>query len=574
MKTSFTLLFATVLLCAVTIGTKAQNPTSWLLTGNSGTNPNINYVGTRDFRDFVFRTNSIPRMRITTKGYVGIGTNFNNPTAQLEVAGGDALINGLTIGRGKSGILLNTAIGYQALFSNSSVHGVAEVEGEPVEFNQPAGISNTAIGNQALFNNLSGSFNTATGYQALFNNTLDVNVFHLASGENNTANGAFALYGNTWGTENTATGSYALHNNNIGSFNTANGAGAAASNGNDYNTAIGYQAFHHSITGSNNTAVGTRALSVSFNGSYNTAVGVDALYGNAYGYNNTAVGAGATVSASELSNATALGFGATVNNSNKVRIGDADVTVVESAAGSWTVSDARFKSNITEEVKGLEFIKLLRPVVYNFDANKYETFLTKSLPDSVKAKRSKTINKSTSKLSAIRQTGFIAQEVEIAAKKSGYDFNGVHTPENPTDNYSLSYEKLVVPLVKAVQELSNKNDALVSENESLRGRLDKIEQMLKGTTKAFESVSGAHLDQNIPNPYHGKTIINYYIPANTGNGVMKITDAKGMLIKIFTLNEGKGQVELQSNQLAPGTYQYSLLINGKLADSKQMIQIK
>ena len=47
----------------------------------------------------------------------------------------------------------------------------------------------------------------------------------------------------------------------------------------------------------------------------------------------------------------------------------------------------------------------------------------------------------------IRQTGFIAQEVLEAAQKTGYDFNGVHTPESATDNYCIGCEKMVVPLV-------------------------------------------------------------------------------------------------------------------------------
>lgn len=46
----------------------------------------------------------------------------------------------------------------------------------------------------------------------------------------------------------------------------------------------------------------------------------------------------------------------------------------------------------------------------------------------------------------------MAQEVEIAALKSGYDFSGLHVPKNEFGLYSLSYAAFVVPLVKAVQE--------------------------------------------------------------------------------------------------------------------------
>ena len=52
----------------------------------------------------------------------------------------------------------------------------------------------------------------------------------------------------------------------------------------------------------------------------------------------------------------------------------------------------------------------------------------------------------------IRQTGFIAQEVDKAAQASGFDFSGVVKPANDNDLYSLRYSDFVVPLVKAVQE--------------------------------------------------------------------------------------------------------------------------
>ncbi|MCU0371040.1 MAG: hypothetical protein MUC31_06470, partial [Bacteroidales bacterium] len=49
-------------------------------------------------------------------GNVGIGTA--DPTAKLHVEGGDALINGVSIGRGGGNVALNTAIGYMALGEN------------------------------------------------------------------------------------------------------------------------------------------------------------------------------------------------------------------------------------------------------------------------------------------------------------------------------------------------------------------------------------------------------------------------------------------------------------------------
>ena len=49
-------------------------------------------------------------------------------------------------------------------------------------------------------------------------------------------------------------------------------------------------------------------------------------------------------------------------------------------------------------------------------------------------------------------SGFIAQEVEKAAREAGYDFSGVDKPKNEKDLYGLRYADFVVPLVKAIQE--------------------------------------------------------------------------------------------------------------------------
>ena len=72
----------------------------------------------------------------------------------------------------------------------------------------------------------------------------------------------------------------------------------------------------------------------------------------------------------------------------------------------------------------------------------------------------------------ITQTGFLAQDVEAAAKSVGYDFNGVEAPKNGEGLYKLRYAEFVVPLVQAVKELSK-------ENEELKARLKALEDKVK-----------------------------------------------------------------------------------------------
>lgn len=59
--------------------------TNWSLAGNSGTNPNNNFVGTTDAVDLTFRTNNSEKARITSSGNLGVGVT--NPQAKLDVSG-------------------------------------------------------------------------------------------------------------------------------------------------------------------------------------------------------------------------------------------------------------------------------------------------------------------------------------------------------------------------------------------------------------------------------------------------------------------------------------------------------
>lgn len=55
----------------------------WSTTGNSSTNPGVEYLGTNDSKDFVIKTNNIESLRITANNKVGIGTA--TPSRTLEI---------------------------------------------------------------------------------------------------------------------------------------------------------------------------------------------------------------------------------------------------------------------------------------------------------------------------------------------------------------------------------------------------------------------------------------------------------------------------------------------------------
>lgn len=188
-----------------------------------------------------FVLNSISASYVSGSG--AIVTNLTSST--------DALINGLTIGKGGGNITNNTAIGDRALGNNAS------------------GIQNTAIGSFSLSSSIVGAGNTAVGFQSL----------QLNTSNNNTALGWRSLYVNTIGSSNVAVGTSALISNTSGSNNVAMGLqallGSTTGNG---NTAIGYRAgygtgVNNNTTGTNNIFIGNISVGVTGSDSNRTWIG-------------------------------------------------------------------------------------------------------------------------------------------------------------------------------------------------------------------------------------------------------------------------------------------------------------
>ncbi len=198
-------------------------------------------------------------------GRVLIGTTTD--AGYILNVNGDALINGVRVGRGNGSTISNTVLGNNAL--NSATSG-----------------DNVAIGYFALYNNTGGGGNIAIGVNALFS---------MVVGGGNIAIGKRALEANT-----------AYYNFSIGNeslvFNTSG----------SYNTAVGHSALAYNTTGNNNTSVGYNSGRAQNPGQYNQT-GVNNVY---VGYDTRAGGNG------NNSNEIVIGSTANGNGSNTATFGN------------------------------------------------------------------------------------------------------------------------------------------------------------------------------------------------------------------------------------------------------------
>ena len=265
------------------------------------------------------------------------------------------------------------------------------------------------------------------------------------------------------GIENTSFGVYALNPASTGTLNTASGASS----------------LHSNTTGYENTASGSYSLRYNTEGNNNTASGAYSLHSNTTGSQNTAIGYYAFFSGDSFSNSTALGYNTVISASNQVRLGNNAVTSIGGQVSWTTLSDARFKTENAAKVPGIDFIKKLRPVTYYVNHEAMNRYLEVPKGEDVQ-NRSSLEAKNTYKPNYTKtlESGFMAQEVEKAAKELGYEFNGVDAPKNEKDYYGLRYGQFVVPLVKAVQELNEKLEQKDAENAQLRAKLLELEERI------------------------------------------------------------------------------------------------
>ncbi|HEX5153584.1 MAG TPA: tail fiber domain-containing protein [Parafilimonas sp.] len=523
----------------VSFALSGSNAQDWKLNGNSGTNPDSNFLGTINNRDLVLRTNNIERLRVAKNGKVGLGTTA--PQQKLDVNGNINVAEGSGIYSGNERVLYCPKGG--APFPNVFVGQLAG--------NKDGGFLNTAVGYEALHAvKGEGNGNAAMGSYALMSNT---------HGSSNSAFGYSALRSNTTGYDNTACGTYALGYNITGSLNTA----------------IGWFALLANTTGSNNTATGFQVLSANTTGNNNTANGYYALTSDSTGSYNTAVGNYADINNGDITNSTIIGNNTLAMASNQVRLGNSDVTSIGGYTDWTNISDGRVKKNIKENVPGLIFINKLKPFTYNLDLDAADKIVQRpviknkdgeivSLYKDIAARKAK---------EQIVYTGFIAQDVERAAKELNYDFSGVDAAKNDKDLYGLRYAAFVVPLVKAVQELSAKN-------EDLQKQIDELKTMIASDQSAADvkqstGVSSASLEQNSPNPFAQSTSIRYYLPAKFTSAQIQISDYSGKILRQITITTpGTGILNVERKMLAAGTYNYALIADGRLIDTKKMIVIK
>ncbi|MBI2985829.1 MAG: tail fiber domain-containing protein [Deltaproteobacteria bacterium] len=146
-----------------------------------------------------------------------------------------------------------------------------------------------------------------------------------------------------------------------------------------------------------------------------------------------------------ITNATAIGFNAIVNASNKIRLGDGSVSVIEGQVAYTFTSDKTKKENF-KPVDGEEVLKKIEN--FNLTSWNYIGHDPKQF----------------------RHYGPMAQDFYAALGNDGVGTVGTPTTINSGDMAGI--------LMIAVQALEKQNREVKAENSDLKARLERLEKLM------------------------------------------------------------------------------------------------
>ena len=457
-----------------------------------------------------FQVANSERVRIDNGGKVGIGT-LGDATAMLDVKGdratgiqgtftgtnGDATLSSGSSTAFTTDLVPGSAIEIfegttsRGVFTVSSITSATELELDStmsgLSSSSVAGL--TANTDTDLLKVQTGDSQTAFKMpkpgrlevlQASSLKHTNLIIGDLTTGEDLTTGFQNIFIGCGAGKENTLNAGIIAIGHEAGSYGISSDGGVY----------IGFR--NRGASGGKTVAVGRDAGSES-GGQLSVCVGfragrVSAAGHSAYfGQYSTMVGANTRPASNNDENSIAVGYDVTGHGANTAVIGNSSVTQIDPSSDRGCnlgqvsyefdavhcvsvteVSDERLKEQIEDTTLGVDFIKRLRPVSYKFKdrAAEYEAGTqTVRNENGEEVEEPVQVLKQPALTHTRKHQGLIAQEVKQVLDDIGMDSSefGGYVDGNISgngDRYALRYQQFISPLIKAVQELTARIEAL------------------------------------------------------------------------------------------------------------------
>lgn len=185
--------------------------------------------------------------------------------------------------------------------------------------------------------------------------------------------------------------------------------------------------------------------------------------------------------------------------------------------------------------------------------------------------------------------GLISQEVETIlpqfvrtfTQPAEFDSSGnIIIPSK--DIKGISYESFIGPLIHGHQQQSRLLDSLFTRIDSLQQQINsccnlRLPDNNPDATGSIElkNIKSLQLFTADPNPFSESTIIRWSITDDFTKAVIYFYDDRGQQINQYRITEkGNGELQIFSSKLSSGVYTYTLVVDGKIVESRKMVKVR
>lgn len=213
-------------------------------------------------------------------------------------------------------------------------------------------------------------------------------------------------------------------------------------------------------------------------------------------------------------------------------------------------SDIKIKENIRSIESPLAAIRQIRGIQYDLKRDYFTNTPEEKIDELVEEGKNK--------------YGVIAQELmEILPD--------LVTFNDEAELYGVNYVGLIPILVEAIKEQQIQIEELQTAVES-SGVLKGATVNISSTDPQSSAAGTSTLYQNAPNPFTEETTISYSLGETVGSATLFIYDMSGKQLRSYDLHErGGSDITIHGGELDAGMYMYSLVADGLLIGTKQML---
>jgi hypothetical protein len=251
-------------------------------------------------------------------------------------------------------------------------------------------------------------------------------------------------------------------------------------------------------------------------------------------------------------------------------------------SGTFQTSDEKLKQNIQDFSSAINIIKQLHPKQYNYrqDGNYKLMNLPQGLHYGLVAQDVEKVLPALIKNSQFNVDKALPHKLSSGSGNPGKQINAEVSKTSEVINFkALNYTELIPILIKGMQEQQQSIEELKQINQQQQEQINQLKELVEtklGTTDISTvqqtTLNSGALLQNAPNPFKNTTTIQYSLPAKFSSAQIIVTDYTGKVLKQINISAaGKGSVNINTSSLAAGSYNYSLQVDGKLIDTKQML---